>query len=70
MIGKIVNFTLGLIFGCIVGAGAASVLTPKSGEEIRGELRNGFDEIKLDYELGRQKKREDLEADLRRRCGE
>lgn len=70
MIEKFVNYTLGLIFGCVSGAVAASLLTPKSGEEVRGELRNSFEEIKLEYELGRQKKREDLEADLRQRCGE
>lgn len=65
-----VNFTLGLICGCVLGTGAAYLFTPKKGSEIREDLRNSLDEIKLDYELGRQKKREDLEADLKRRCGE
>ena len=70
MIEKIFNFSLGLIAGMICGAVAASMVTPKSGEEIREELRSSFDEIKLDYELGREKKRADLEADIRRRWGE
>lgn len=65
-----IKYTFGLICGCMVGAFAASLLTPKSGDEFRNEIRNSFDEIKLNYELGRQKKREELEADLKRRWGE
>ena len=70
MFGKIVDFFCGLIAGAFLGAVVVSMVTPKSGKEIRGELKNGFDEIKLDYELGKQKKRDDLEADIKRRWGE
>jgi len=70
MLDKFVKFILGLITGGIIGIAAASLLTPKSGQKIREDLRNGFDEIKLDFELGRQKKKEELEADIKRRWGE
>lgn len=70
MFGKIVNFLLGIITGAIIGAVVVSMVTPKSGKEVRGDLRNGFDEIKLDYELGKQQKRDDLEAEIKRRWGE
>ncbi len=70
MFGTIIKFTFGIIVGGIAGIAAASLLTPKSGEEIREDIRSSFDEIKLDYELGKQKKREDLEADLKHRWGE
>ncbi len=67
---KAFNFLLGIIIGGLAGIAAASLLTPKSGEAIRGDIRHSFDEIKLDYEEGRKKTREELEADYRRRCGE
>ncbi len=70
MLGKFLNFTIGLIAGAVCGCVAASLLTPKSGEEVRDELRHSIDEIKLDYERGREQKREELEADIRRRWGE
>ena len=70
MIEKTLKFVLGLFAGAVCGAAVAVLLTPKSGEDSRGEIRNSFDEIRLDYELGKEKKRQDLEADLRRRWGE
>ena len=68
--GKFMNFLFGVLFGALVGYVGVSLYTPKSGEAVREELRNSFDEIKLDYELGRQKKKEELEEDLKRRWGE
>ena len=66
----IFNFIIGIFAGALVGCIAVSLYTPKPGEEVREDIRNSFDEIKLDYELGRQKKKEDLEEDLKRRWGE
>lgn len=68
--GSFLKFAFGILVGSVIGAAAASLLTPKSGEKIREDIRNSFDEIKLDYELGKQKRREELEADLKQRCGE
>ncbi len=67
---KFGRFLFGILIGGLTGFIAASLLTPKSGEAIRGELRNSLDEIKLDYELGKQKKREELEKDIKQRWGE
>ena len=64
------NFIFCLFAIALVGCIAVSLYTPKKGEEVREDIRNSFDEIKLDYELGRQKKKEDLEEDLKRRWGE
>ena len=67
---KLLNFVFGLIVGSVCGVVSASLLTPKSGEEFRNEIRGSLDEIRLDYEKGKQQSREDLEADVRRRWGE
>ena len=67
MIGRFLKFTFGFITGGLVGGMAASLLTPKSGDSIRKDIKNSIDEIRLDYETGRQKKREDLEAEIKRR---
>ena len=70
MFEKIGNFMFGLFSGFICGAIAVSLVTPKSGDEIRADLKNGIEEIKLDYEMNRQKKQDELEADIKRRWGE
>lgn len=67
---SILNFVFGMILGALVGCIGVSLYTPKSGEAVRDDIRNSFDEIKLDYEMGRQKKQEDLEEDIKRRWGE
>ena len=70
MFGKIANFLFGMITGALLGSVVVSMVTPQSGKEIRDNLKNSFDEIVLDYELGKQQKREDLEAEIKRRWGE
>ena len=70
MFDKMLKFMFGFVMGAAAAAVAVSLTTPENGDKIREEIRNSIDEIKLDYELGRQKKREDLEADIRRRWGE
>ena len=70
MFGKILKLLTGFVTGAAVGAVVTSMFIPKSGSEFRDEIRNGLDEIRLNFELGRQKKQEDLEAELKRRWGE
>ncbi len=70
MFEKFVNFTMGLITGFVCGTVVVSMVTPKSGEEIRADLKNEIDDIRLDYELSRQKKQDELEAEIKRRWGE
>ena len=67
---SLLNFVFGMVLGALVGVIGVSLYTPKSGEAVRDDIRNSFEEIKLDYEIGRQKKQEDLEKDLKRRWGE
>lgn len=40
------GFVLGILVGAIVGASAAIVLTPQSGEETRGMIRNQAADLK------------------------
>lgn len=70
MFTKLFKFILGFAVGAAAASVAVSLTTPENGEQIRGEIRNGLDEIKLDYETARQKKRDDLEAEIHRRWGE
>ncbi len=70
MFEKIANFLLGTAAGFLCGTVVVSLVTPKSGEQFRADIKNGIDEIKLDYELNRQKKQDELEADIKRRWGE
>lgn len=64
------KFILGIVIGAAAGYIGALLLTPKSGENVRNEIRGSFEEIKLDYEQGKQQKRESLEQEIRRRWGE
>ena len=71
------KLTFGVLVGGLVGIAAASLLTPKNGEAVRAdikngldEIQNGLDEIKLNYVLGYQKKTEELKSDIKRRWGE
>ena len=70
------KLTFGVLLAGFVGIAAASLLTPKNGEAVRAdikngldEIQNGLDEIKLNYDLGYQKKTEELKSDIKRRWG-
>ncbi|MBQ6342794.1 MAG: YtxH domain-containing protein [Anaerolineaceae bacterium] len=67
---SVAKFLIGFMSGCVISAVLTTLFTPKSGDKMRGEIRNSFDEIMLNYELGKQKKQEELELDIKRRCGE
>jgi gas vesicle protein len=49
--GKFGSFLNGFIIGALAGAAIALLLTPKSGEELRDELKHEVDDI---LEEGRQ----------------
>ncbi len=70
MFESIGKFLFGVGFGFLCGTVAVSLMTPKSGDQIRADIKNGIDEIKLDYELNRQKKQDELEAEIKQRWGE
>ncbi len=74
---KLFNLTMGILVGGLFGITAASLLTPKNGEAVRtdiknglDEIQNGLDEIKLNYDLGYQKKTDELKSEIKRRWGE
>ena len=67
---SIAKFLVGFISGCVISTVITTLFTPKSGEKMRGDIRNSFDEIMLNYELGKQKKQEELELDIKKRGGE
>ncbi|MFC2948678.1 YtxH domain-containing protein [Virgibacillus sediminis] len=40
------DFVIGTLIGGIIGAGAALVLAPKSGRELRGDINQGATQVK------------------------
>lgn len=48
--GRIGGFLIGLMVGAVVGAGAALLLAPESGEETRGRLARMARDAKTDVE--------------------
>ncbi|MFC3040147.1 YtxH domain-containing protein [Virgibacillus xinjiangensis] len=40
------DFVIGTLIGGIIGAGAALVLAPKSGRELRGDINQGASQVK------------------------
>ena len=67
---RIAKFLIGFISGCLISTVITTLFTPKSGDKMRKDIRNSFDEIMLNYELGKQKKQEELELEIKQRCGE
>ena len=64
------KFIMGFAVGAVGAAAIVSLTTPESGEKVREDIRNEIDVIKSDYESGRQQKIDELEAEIRKRCGE
>lgn len=71
------NFTAllsGLLLGAIIGASIATLLAPKSGEDLRTDIRQRIQSIQDEVKQAGQERRAELErqlADLRapRRLG-
>lgn len=57
---------LGAIIGGVAGALAAYLFTPRSGKEVRQQIQTKADEIKLEFDLAAQEKRDELEEEVRR----
>jgi len=62
---KILAFVAGAMCGAIVGAVAALMLAPISGDEMRSETRKRFDEIMEEGRKAAAERRADLELQLR-----
>jgi gas vesicle protein len=61
---KIFSFCAGMITGGLVGAVAAILLAPMSGEDIRGQLQERTSRLREDISAAAQARRAELEREL------
>lgn len=59
---KILSFLAGSMCGAVVGATIALLLAPASGEELRGEMVNRWEEALNEARLAMEETRRDLQA--------
>ncbi|MFN2221027.1 MAG: YtxH domain-containing protein [Chloroflexota bacterium] len=62
MMNKILSFIAGSMCGAVVGATIALLLAPSSGEELRGEMVNRWEEALNEARLAMEETRRDLQA--------
>lgn len=58
------SFLAGLLTGALIGAVAALLLTPMSGQEMTGEVRGRAEKIAADVKSAIDTERQRLEAEL------
>ncbi|MGW8319388.1 MAG: YtxH domain-containing protein [Candidatus Promineifilaceae bacterium] len=61
---KILSFLAGAMAGAIVGATAALLLAPASGEDLRAQMINRWEEALEEARLAMEETRRDLQAQL------
>lgn len=61
---KALNFIFGAILGGIIGAAAALLFAPFSGEKLRSELERKAQNIQIEIKEAASKKRVELEQQL------
>ena len=61
---RISNFMLGLLLGGLVGSAAALLLTPVSGEGMRGQLSGYINNLQEEVKKAAEAKRVELENQL------
>jgi gas vesicle protein len=61
---RIMSFLAGTFAGAVVGATAALLLAPESGEELRMDVRSRYETIVSDARRAAEEKRAQLEAQL------
>ena len=66
---RLMFFAGGVLCGVVVGATVALLLTPESGDAMRAEARNRFDDAKREANLAAEKRRLELEAQLAQLTG-
>ena len=59
---KILSFLAGSLCGAVVGATAALLLAPSSGEELRGEMVHRWEDALNEARLAMEETRRDLQA--------
>lgn len=63
--GKTSKFILGAIFGGILGAAAAILLAPGSGDETKTAIRERVNQLAKEFKIAMQERRQELEAELK-----
>jgi gas vesicle protein len=63
--GKAGKFFLGAIFGGILGAAAAILLAPGSGDETRNSLKERVNHLAKEFKIAMQERKQELEAELK-----
>ena len=61
---KMFNFMMGLMIGGVVGAMAALLLAPTSGDEIRGQLQEQSIRLRDEVKAVAEARRAELEREL------
>jgi gas vesicle protein len=61
---KVINFLAGIFSGAVVGAVAALMLTPSSGNEMRDQIQNRADNLVAELKSAVADERRRLEAEL------
>lgn len=61
---KILSFLAGAMAGAIVGATAALLLAPASGDDLRAQMINRWEEALEEARLAMEETRRDLQAQL------
>ncbi len=61
---RLMFFTGGILCGLMIGAAVGLLLTPASGDTLRSDARNRFEDAKAEARLASEQRRRELEAQL------
>jgi gas vesicle protein len=61
---KFLNFIAGATLGALIGASAALLLAPVSGEELQAQIKDQVEQIQLEVKTAASDRRAELEAQL------
>lgn len=62
---RLFTFLSGVVFGGLVGAALALLLTPDSGEHLRGNIQSRYIELRDEVQHAAESRRLELEEQLR-----
>jgi gas vesicle protein len=62
---RAMKFLIGSIMGGIIGATAAILLAPGSGDETRTAIKYRIEQLTTEFKSAMQERKEELEAELR-----
>ncbi|HZD11483.1 MAG TPA: YtxH domain-containing protein [Candidatus Binatia bacterium] len=63
---KLFSFVAGLLSGSVVGATAALLLAPESGEQLKADARARWQQVLTEAELARERTRREMELQFER----